>query len=140
MKKTTSLIKLSAIGYWLIAISGCNSGNKNKGPTIDKITPYIIPVSSYVLLGDKYKAEVGFRAYSTTQPFELKIDSAPDQSSTYKDGVFQYEIIPDKEGLHQFKGELIVKNPENNQISSYSFEKTYMVAKPTAIIVPSEFV
>lgn len=135
MKKRISYIMPLAITIFAF---GCKSGNKEKGNDFrfDAIVPVITPVSNYVLLGDKYKAEIGLRAYSTTMPLEMKIDSNPNQGYSYNNGTFHYEIIPDKEGEYKLHGEVRIPGSDKG----YSFEASYVVAKPTALIVPSEFV
>jgi gliding motility-associated protein GldM len=140
MKKTIDIkyrISLPIImALILISIYGCTSHDKKDGFHFDNINTVVVPKSNYVILGDKYMAKVVLSAYSSTTPMEMKVDSNPNQSFSYNEGTFLYEVIPTEEGEHKFRGE--IKIPGSGK--TYPFETSYIVAKPTAIIVPSEFV
>ena len=108
----------------------------------DTISARVVAASPYVMLGDKYRAEIFLSAFSTSMPFELKVDSTsnPNQSVSYHQGISLFESIPDSEGQYVFSGKLIRKDPAGKEVVSYPFITEYFVARPQAIIVPAEFV
>ena len=106
----------------------------------DTISTKVVARSSYVMLGDKYTADVFLTAFSTTMPFELRVDSTgnPNEIVSYDRGICKYESIPDSVGSHKFSGK--VEFPFKDQIASYPFQAEYMVARPQVNITPGEFV
>lgn len=114
----------------------------------DKLEARVIPTSNYVLLGEKYQADVFVAAYSTTQNPSIligEVDTAKkvligkgDSSNVkIKDGVGRYEVPASSEGIKKWGGIIQVVSP-GGEIKSYPFTSEYMVAKPALVVSPTK--
>jgi gliding motility-associated protein GldM len=104
----------------------------------------VIPTSSYVLLGQEFKARVFLSATSSTLTPDVyvgaKIDPSTQQmvATTAKplpaeDGIAVYTDRPSSEGIKKWSGVINIKNPDNTY-KAYPFESEYIAAKPTGVI------
>jgi gliding motility-associated protein GldM len=112
----------------------------------NKLTPVVIPKSSYVLRGGQYEAEVFIAAQDTTQQPRIFIgDVSVDENGNI---VGAGDSLPIVNGKGQFKvpasslgektwGGLIAMTAPDGSIKTYNFEEKYEVAQPTAIISAS---
>lgn len=114
----------------------------------DKLEARVIPQSNYVLVGEKYQADVFVAAYSTTQNPSIligEVDTAKkaligrgDSSNVkIKDGVGRYEVPAGAEGIKKWGGIIQVVSP-GGEIKSYPFKSEYMVAKPALVVSPTK--
>ncbi len=114
----------------------------------DKLEARVIPQSNYVLVGEKYQADVFVAAYSTTQNPSIligEVDTAKraligrgDSSNVkIKDGVGRYEVPAGAEGIKKWGGIIQVVSP-GGEIKSYPFRSEYMVAKPALVVSPTK--
>ncbi|PLX21586.1 MAG: gliding motility protein GldM, partial [Salinivirgaceae bacterium] len=114
----------------------------------NKLTPVVIPKSSYVLRGGQYEAEVFIAAQDTTQQPRIFIGNVEeDENGNYK-MVGGSDSLPIENGKGQYKmaasslgekswGGLIAMTAPDGSIKTYKFEEKYEVAQPTAIISAS---
>ena len=120
-------------------------GEKEKESIVfDTVLAKVVAPTSYVLLGEEYKADVFVAAYSTTQMPEMllgDVDSTTGELTAFsdslsvKDGIGQYAVKTDKEGTFSYSGVIKVKN-KRGDVSSYPFESQYIVARPSATVSP----
>jgi len=114
----------------------------------DKLEARVIPQSNYVLVGEKYQADVFVAAYSTTQNPSIligEVDTAKraligrgDSTNVkIKDGVGRYEVPAGAEGIKKWGGIIQVVSP-GGDIKSYPFKSEYMVAKPALVVSPTK--
>jgi gliding motility-associated protein GldM len=112
----------------------------------DAITARVIAPTSYVLLGDEYKADVFVAAYSTTQDPEILVGDLDTNTNTIRGnsskvdvsgGVGKYVIKPSSEGLQKWGGIINLKGPDGS-IKSYPFKGEYMVARPSVTVSPTK--
>lgn len=113
----------------------------------DTIAAKVIPSSNYVLLGEKYQADVFVAAFSTTQNPEILIgdyDSTKNiLTSTYdslsvKNGLGNYQVKTDKEGIFSYQGVIKLKTPGSNEVQQYPFQSEYIVARPSLVVSPDQ--
>ncbi len=112
----------------------------------DKIEAKIITNTNYVMLGEKYTADVFLAAFSTTQNPEIligKYDSATNtltnisDTVTVKNGLGNYIINTNKEGVFEYEGVIKIKSP-TGEVQHYPFKSEYIVAKPSLVVSPDK--
>lgn len=96
----------------------------------DTLAPKVIAPTSYVLLGQEYKADVFLAAMSSTSNPEIIVNGKPLPVSG---GVGIFTDRPGSEGLKKWGGSIRVKKPDNTY-TEYTFESEYMAAKPAAVV------
>lgn len=114
--------------------------NKRDFP-IDTIAARVIAPTSYVMLGDEYKAEVIVAGFSTSKNPEVILGELDAEgklvqfqdSLSVRNGVGQYSVQTNKEGLFEYSGLIKVKNNMGEE-TSYPFTSSYMVARPSATV------
>lgn len=103
----------------------------------------VIPSSSYVMLGDSFRAQVFPSAFSSTQKPVIEIDTVNGQAVQNNKvpvdftGIGRYAIKTDKEGPETFAGVIKMKAPDGS-MKSYPFRSSYIVAKAAVVISPTE--
>ncbi|WP_163710515.1 type IX secretion system motor protein PorM/GldM [Mangrovibacterium lignilyticum] len=100
----------------------------------NKLSPVVIPKSSYVLEGDVYQAKVFLAAEDTTQQPEIIVNN---NALSIVDGKGVYEVPTTKAGTYTWKGVINFKNPDGG-INTYNFEQEYQVGKPSVTISPTK--
>lgn len=118
----------------------------------DKLEARVIPNSNYVLVGEKFQADVFVAAYSTTQNPRVLIGDVDTtggkiqfrgggkgDSTNVKvqEGVGKYEVPAGAEGIKKWGGIIQVVDPTGG-IKSYPFFGEYMVAKPALVVSPTK--
>ena len=105
----------------------------------DTVVAKVVAPSSYVLLGEEYKADVFVAAYSTSQnPTMVVGDSGVNGTSIpVENGIGTYTVKADREGIQTYSGTIEVKN-KNGEVSQLPFESEYIVARPAATISPTK--
>jgi gliding motility-associated protein GldM len=112
----------------------------------DTIVTRVIPNSNYVLLGEKYKADVFLAAFSTTQNPEIligKLDSVNNNLLSIVDsvpvssGLGQYVVPTTKEGIFNYEGVLKLKIPGGGT-ENFPFKSEYIVARPSLVVSPDK--
>ena len=120
---------------------------RKKDFNFDTIAAKVIPSSNYVLLGEKYQADVFVAAFSTTQNPEILIgiyDSTNNKLTTVNDsipvnnGLGNYQVITDKEGIFSYQGVIKLKTPGSNEVQQYPFQSEYIVARPSLVVSPDQ--
>jgi gliding motility-associated protein GldM len=112
----------------------------------NKLTPVVIPKSSYVLRGGQYEAEVFIAAQDTTQQPRIFIGDVDldangnivgsGDSLPILNGKGQYKVSASSLGEKSWGG-LIAMTAPDGSTKTYKFEEKYEVAQPTAIISAS---
>ncbi len=100
----------------------------------NKLGARILAKSTYVLVGDKFEAEIFLAAEDTTKQPEIFVGST---KLTLRDGKGIYTVPASQVGTFKWSGLIKYKNPEGN-INSYPFEGEYQVGKPSATISPTK--
>jgi len=112
----------------------------------DTIAAKLIPSSNYVLLGEKYQADVFVAAFSTTQNPEILIGEYDTASNSLKQvydtvnvnkGLGKYSINTNREGIFNYEGLINLTSP-TGEIKSYPFKSEYIVAKPSLVVSPDK--
>lgn len=109
----------------------------------DQIAAKIIPKSNYVLVGDKYEADIFVAAYSTTQQPTVLIGSAGDTVKNEvigqtdkivgQNGLVKYSAPAGAEGERKFGGVIQIVAP-GGKVKNYAFNSAYTVARPSAVV------
>ncbi len=102
---------------------------KVKGEEIifDKFIPVISPKKSYVIMGEKYEAEVFLSAFSSTASnVSLSVNG---QGLSVVQGVAKYETTANSLGEKKVNVSAVVKNPLTGKSDSYSKEYSYEVGQ-----------
>lgn len=107
----------------------------------DALQARVIAPSSYILLGQEYKADVFLAAYSSTSNPEIivgEVDTAKRELRgqgrpiPVSGGLGNYTDRPGSEGIKKWGGVIKVKNPDNTY-SNYPFVAEYVAARPAAV-------
>ncbi len=102
----------------------------------------VIAPTSYVLLGQEYKADVFLAAFSTTSDPEIFVGAVDTASKSIKGegrllevegGIGRYVDRPSTEGLKKWGGIIKIKKPDNTY-ESYPFTAEYIASKPSAVV------
>jgi gliding motility-associated protein GldM len=113
----------------------------------DTVAAKIIPSSNYVLLGEKYQADVFVAAFSSTQNPEILIveyDSTQNKLINIFDtvpvfkGLGNYSVETNKEGIFNYSGVIRMKSPDGNTVKEYPFQSEYIVARPSLVVSPDK--
>lgn len=124
------------------------SGNVNKNRfKVDNLVAKVIPNSTYVILGDSFKADIFVAASSSAivpdvyvaQKGTPEMDESRAEKQYVKDvggGIMQYGFKPGSEGLVEWGGFVKVKKPDGT-IEKYPIvPQTFRVAKPGLTVSP----
>ena len=102
---------------------------------LDRFEAVAVAPSSYILVGQQYKADVFLTASSSTSNPEIVIGG---QKLNVVDGKGLYTATGTAEGEKKWGGMIRVKQSDGN-IKEYQLpEQTYMVAKPSAVVSPDK--
>jgi len=94
----------------------------------DTLAPRVIAPTSYVIIGQEYKADVFLAAMSSTSDPEVLVGGRPIPVAA---GVGTYTARPSTDGEQKWGGIIKIKNPDNT-IGEYKFESSYIAAKPSS--------
>lgn len=112
----------------------------------DQIVAKVVAPTSYIVLGEEYKADIFVAAYSSTTNPEILVGQVDTATKTIKgtpeivpvaNGLGTYVKRPGSEGLQTWSGIINVKAPDGS-VKSYPFESSYMVAKPSFAVSPTK--
>jgi len=112
----------------------------------DMVTAKVVAPTSYVVLGEEYKADIFVAAYSTTTDPEIlvgNVDTAAKkiigeaEKVPVSSGLGTYIKKPTSEGLQTWGGIVNVKAPDGT-FKSYPFESSYIVARPSFAVSPTK--
>lgn len=102
---------------------------------MDRFEAIAVPSSSYVLVGQQYKAEVFLTASSTTSNPEIVIGG---QKLNVVDGKGLYTVTATAEGERKWGGIIRIVQTDG-KVKEYALkEQSYMVAKPSAVVSPDK--
>ncbi len=101
----------------------------------DALQARVIAPTSYVLLGQEYKADVFLAAYSTTSNPEITLEGG--QSVPVEGGMGRYIVKPTSEGVKKWGGVIKVKKPDNTY-EEYPFQQEYIASRPAAVVSPDK--
>jgi len=101
----------------------------------DALQARVIAPTSYVLLGQEYKADVFLAAYSTTSNPEITLSGG--NVIPVEGGMGKYSVKPTSEGLKKWGGVIKIKKPDNTY-EEYEFEQEYIASKPAAVVSPDK--
>lgn len=106
----------------------------------DTVAARVIAPTSYVLLGEEYNAEIFLAAFNRTLVPQVYIgdyDPATGKmiggydSLPVHDGLGQYNLKTDKEGIMTYEGVINMKTPKGTYMQ-FPFSSQYIVARPSA--------
>lgn len=98
------------------------------------LTAKVIAKSSYILTGQDYEADILLVAYDEKRTFPVKING---QTVNVEGGMGKYKVRASAPGQKKYKGAIEVKNPDGSD-SLYTFEGEYTVARPAAVVSPTQ--
>ncbi len=118
-----------------------------------KIIPTVVPVSTYVMLGNEYEAQIFVAATDTTQDAEILIGNyttsrSADGTSSYEmvgdytkvpvneSGIGVYRVKPGSLGEKSFGGVIKLKSPDG-AMRAYKFDSKYSVGMPNVVVSPT---
>lgn len=119
-------------------------GNINKTSfKFDALEGRVIAPTSYVLLGQKYSADVFLAAYSSTSNPKILVGDVDTAKVALRGqgteipvsgGMGKYEVTATSEGIKKWGGIITVLDPATNKDKSYAFTAEYVAAKPSTVI------
>lgn len=113
----------------------------------DKIEAKIIPITNYVLQGDKYEAEVLVTAFDTKQTPDVYVLPGVDEITDNnkgraqriegEEGVVKLSFPANRVGPQKYAGVIEVVSPEGETIP-YQFSGEYVVAPPSLTVAATK--
>jgi len=112
----------------------------------DELVSEVVAPSSYITLGDSFRAQLFVSAFSSTQKPKIMVGDIDTLSGKVlghvdsvkvSSGVGRYAVKTDHEGEIKFAGVIDIKAPDGS-IKAYPFHSSYLVAKPAVVISPTE--
>lgn len=106
----------------------------------DTVAARVIAPTSYVLLGEEYNAEIFLAAFNKTLVPQVLIGTYDPKtgkmigqydSLPVHDGLGQYTLRTDKEGIMTYEGVINMKTPKGTYMQ-FPFQSQYIVARPSA--------
>jgi len=92
----------------------------------------IFPKSNYVMLGEKYTAQIFLTKNLPKSSSANFSGSDAKKTVVKKDSYFEYSIKPETEGFYEVEGSL--DYTENGEKKSLPFSTSYVVAKPASVV------
>jgi gliding motility-associated protein GldM len=99
-----------------------------------KLTPMVMPVSNYVMMGSEYEAAVFISATDTTQAPDITVGDAKLPLDEYGRGI--YKVRASSVGSKKWGGIIAMKAPDGT-IVNYPFDASYNVGEPNVIVSPT---
>jgi gliding motility-associated protein GldM len=99
-----------------------------------KLTPMVMPVSNYVMMGSEYEAAVFISATDTTQAPDITVGDTKLQLDEYGRGI--YKVRASSVGTKKWGGIIAMKAPDGT-IINYPFDATYNVGESNVIVSPT---
>ena len=100
----------------------------------NKLGAVVMPVSSYVLEGDVYHAEVFLAAEDSTQEPVITVNG---KALPVRGGKGIYEVRASQPGLYTWSGEIHYKTPEGD-LNVYPFKQQFQVSVPSVTVSPTK--
>ena len=103
--------------------------------TFDEVGAKVFAESSYILSGQKYRAQAMVTAWQNTQTTAMvRLDGGPEKEySSNSQGVIDLEYNVGV-GTHKYTGVIQMRNPKTNELEDYTFENTFTVAPPAVSV------
>ena len=103
--------------------------------TFDEVGAKVFAESSYILSGQKYRAQAMVTAWQNTQTTaRVRFDGGPEKEyASNSQGVIDLEYNVGV-GTHKYTGVIPMRNPKTNEIEDYPFEGTFTVAPPAVSV------
>ncbi|MBQ5958793.1 MAG: hypothetical protein IJL44_06385 [Bacteroidales bacterium] len=103
--------------------------------TFDEIGAKVFAESSYILSGQKYKAQAMVTAWQNTQTTaKVRLDNGPEREYTSNSqGVIDLEYNVGV-GSHKYTGIIQMRNPKTNELEDFTFENSFTVAPPAVSV------
>ena len=98
----------------------------------DTVAPKIVAPTSYVLLGDEYKADIFLAAFNKTKDPKITINN---ETIPVNHGLGKYNLHTDREGQYTYTGNIEVET-NTGELKSFPFESSYIVARPSLTVSP----
>lgn len=108
----------------------------------DTVAARVVAPTSYVLLGEEYKADIFLAAFNKTlvpqvyigdyDPATGKMTGAYD-SVAVRNGLGKYSLRTDREGIMTYEGVINMKTPKGTYMQ-FPFASQYIVARPSATV------
>ncbi len=110
---------------------------------IDALDPVVLPKTTYIVLGDSFRAQIFLAASQKTQVPTITIDSIngrpiDKEKVPVEGGRGIYAVRPTTEGPVVFSGTIGIKDPNGDKINTYPFRSSYIAAKPSVVVSPTE--
>lgn len=101
----------------------------------DEIDARVFAESSYILSGQKYKAQAMVTAWQNSQTTaRVSLDGGPEREYTSNSqGVIDLEYSAGV-GSHRYTGVIQMRDPKTNEMKDYTFENTFTVAPPAVSV------
>jgi gliding motility-associated protein GldM len=114
-----------------------------KSYKFDKLNTVVLPKNNYVVMGDSFHAQIFLAASQSTQNPIVTIDSIngkaiPKENVKVSGGIGYYGDRPGAEGPVVFSGTIGIKDPATNKVVPYFFRSSYLAAKPSVVVSPTQ--
>ena len=94
---------------------------------VNKITAVVVPITPYVLRGEKYSAQIVLAAVDSTKAPDYFVNGQP----INKKGL--YEVMTNKTGIMTYSGQIKLMGTDGNVLMR-PFKSTYTVGEPSATL------
>ncbi|MBO4328631.1 MAG: gliding motility protein GldM [Bacteroidales bacterium] len=107
--------------------------------TFDEVGAKVFAESSYILSGQKYRAQAMVTAWQNTQTTaRVRFDGGPEKEyASNSQGVIDLEYNVGV-GTHRYTGVIPMLNPKTNEIEDYPFEGSFTVAPPAVSVAATK--
>ncbi len=99
------------------------------------IKPLVIPESSYVLRGQKYKADIMLAAYDETMDPIVTVNG---EKLPVEAGQGKYEVPASSVGQKKFSARIQIPDPVTGELKSYDVDAEYEVGEPSVVVSPTK--
>ena len=103
--------------------------------TFDEVGAKVFAESSYILSGQKYRAQAMVTAWQNSQTTaKVRLDGGPEKEyASNSQGVIDLEYNVGV-GSHKYTGVIQMRNPKTNEMEDYTFENSFVVAPPAVSV------
>ena len=103
--------------------------------TFDEIGAKVFAESSYILSGQKYRAQAMVTAWQNTQTTaRIRLDGGQEKEyMSNSQGVIDLEYNVGV-GTHKYTGVIQMRNPKTNEMEDFTFENSFTVAPPAVSV------
>ncbi len=123
-------IKTDAKNFEAAAVKALMSNVSEEEVSFDKFVATVVAPTSYVMVGEEYKADIILTAFSSKSNHQVVLEGGSELEVL--DGIASYTVRPSNVGTRKWGGNIILKTKKGDK--SLPFEAEYQAFQGTATI------